>query len=115
MTCITDNARVRPGWRGRWPLAHGRLRGTDQPLATLLGHTRARVLRAARDGCSTTELSRRADISIASASRHAAVLRTAGLLTARRYGTSVVHRHTPLGAALLARDAHLAGAPAARP
>jgi DNA-binding transcriptional ArsR family regulator len=75
-------------------------------LARLLGETRAAVLRASLDGCTTTELARRADTSLASASRHAAVLREAGLLTTHRHGGSVLHTATPLGAALTAGNAH---------
>jgi DNA-binding transcriptional ArsR family regulator len=62
------------------------------------------VLAAVDQGCSTTELSRRVAVSIASASEHAAVLREAGLLHSRRQGSQVLHTVTSLGASLLTRS-----------
>ncbi|MEV4800318.1 helix-turn-helix domain-containing protein [Nonomuraea sp. NPDC049421] len=72
-------------------------------LETLIGGTRAAVLRAVGTGVTTTQLSHRLDISLASASRHATVLREAGLLTTVRHGPTVVHSRTALGASLLER------------
>ncbi|MFJ8863447.1 winged helix-turn-helix domain-containing protein [Streptomyces sp. NPDC102451] len=74
-------------------------------LEDLLGRTRASVLNAAADGCTTTGLARRLNISPASASRHASVLRKANLITTRRDGKAVLHMVTHLGAALLASAA----------
>jgi DNA-binding transcriptional ArsR family regulator len=73
----------------------------DRGLVELFGRTRAKVLTAAAGGVSSTELARRAGISLASASEHAAVLRTAGLLRTERVGRSVRHTVTGLGARLL--------------
>lgn len=70
-------------------------------LGALLGKTRATVLRAAADSCTTTDLARRSGISPASASHHAGILREARLLNTRRVGGAVIHHITPLGAALL--------------
>jgi DNA-binding transcriptional ArsR family regulator len=70
-------------------------------LGALLGNTRAAVLRAVGTPCTTTELGRRAGVSIASASQHATVLREAGLISTQREGSSVRHSLTALGAALL--------------
>ncbi len=70
-------------------------------LAALLGRTRAAVLEAIVDGCTTTELASRVGVSVPSASQHATVLRDAGLLLTRRVGKSVHHSLTVLGAALL--------------
>jgi DNA-binding transcriptional ArsR family regulator len=71
-------------------------------LAALVGGRRAEVLRRVGDAAATTgELARVLDISTASASQHASVLRRAGLLVSRRAGNAVIHRITPLGAALL--------------
>ena len=56
---------------------------------------------ASADGCTTTELARRAGISLAAASQHATVLRGAGLIASRRQGGAVLHVLTPLGAELL--------------
>lgn len=49
----------------------------------------------------TGELARRADISAASASQHATVLRQAGLVSTHRQGNTVRHTLSPLGAELL--------------
>ncbi len=70
-------------------------------LGKLVGHTRSVVLRAIGDGATTTELARRAGVSLASASQHACVMREAGLVTTLRHGNAVLHTVTPLGAALL--------------
>jgi DNA-binding transcriptional ArsR family regulator len=70
-------------------------------LVALLGRTRAAVLGAVGDGCTTTELARRAGVSLPSASQHAQILRDSGLLVTRRAGKSVHHQLTSLGAALL--------------
>lgn len=71
-------------------------------LADLIGPTRAAVLCAAAKGCTTTELAGEVDVSAAMASRHATVLRRAGLISTQRHGRAVLHTLTPLGAALLA-------------
>ncbi|MDQ0943686.1 DNA-binding transcriptional ArsR family regulator [Streptomyces sp. V1I1] len=70
-------------------------------LGKLVGHTRSAILQAIRFGCTTSELARRAGVSLASASQHAAVLREAGLVVTLRHGNAVLHTLTPLGAALL--------------
>jgi DNA-binding transcriptional ArsR family regulator len=74
---------------------------SDGSLAALLGRTRAAILVATADGCTTTELARRLDISPATASHHASVLREAGLITTIRVGTSVLHTLHPKGDLLL--------------
>ncbi|WP_069172714.1 ArsR/SmtB family transcription factor [Streptomyces griseus] len=76
-------------------------------LGRLVGHTRSAVLTAIGDGCTTSELSRRAGVSLASASQHACVLREAGLVLTLRHGSSVLHTLTPLGASLLRGGAPL--------
>ena len=70
-------------------------------LAALMGVTRSAVLGAVGPGATTTELARRLGTSLASVSRHTAVLRNAGLITTHRHGAAVVHALTPLGVALL--------------
>lgn len=67
-----------------------------EPLATLLGRTRAAILRRACVPMSTTQLARALGQSPASVNEHLAVLRNAGLLTSRRSGRSVLYRQTPL-------------------
>lgn len=74
---------------------------TVPSLDDLLGRTRAAVLRAAVDGCGTTELAGRLHISPATASHHATALRNARLITTRREGKAVLHTVTSLGVALL--------------
>ncbi|MGH8885481.1 MAG: ArsR/SmtB family transcription factor [Egibacteraceae bacterium] len=82
----------------------------DGKLAALLGRTRAAVLETVSSPCTTSELARRAGISLASASQHATVLREAGLLTTTRHRNAVVHTTTALGAALLGHPDRTAGA-----
>ncbi|MZD05794.1 helix-turn-helix domain-containing protein [Streptomyces sp. SID5785] len=72
-----------------------------ESLVALLGRARAVALRVAATGATTGELARAAGVSASSASRHATVLRDAGLLTTVRTGPSVLHTLTPAGAALL--------------
>jgi DNA-binding transcriptional ArsR family regulator len=98
------------------PAARTRLWVSDRrvasPLIALVGRTRAAVLRGIVDGCTTTELARRAGVSAAAASQHATVLRDAGLVTTRRHGSAVLHSLTPLGADLLS-EGGLANGPLA--
>jgi hypothetical protein len=86
--------------RGLWePAAGGTARSS---LAALLGRTRAAVLDAIAAGpCTTSELARRAGVSVPSASEHAAVLRDADLIVTRRVSKAVLHTLTQLGASLL--------------
>lgn len=70
-------------------------------LATLLGTTRAAALRVVADGCTTSELARRLNISPGGASQHATVLRESGLVTSRRHRNTVQHTITKLGTNLL--------------
>ncbi|RKN23597.1 ArsR family transcriptional regulator [Micromonospora musae] len=72
-----------------------------EALAALLGRTRAAVLAASHDGCTTGEVARRLNISPAAASQHTAVLRNAGLLVSQRDRNTVLHTLTPLGRAVL--------------
>jgi DNA-binding transcriptional ArsR family regulator len=72
-----------------------------RPLARLMGTTRATILLTIAQGATTTGLARALNTSLASASRHTAVLRDAGLITTYRRGPSVLHTLTPLGTRLL--------------
>ncbi|WP_327349876.1 helix-turn-helix domain-containing protein [Streptomyces sp. NBC_01321] len=94
-----------------YPVTHSRAPVFAEPgpwLGRLLGHTRSTVLRAIGSGCTTSELARRAGVSLASASQHACVLREAGLIHTLRHGSSVLHTLTPLGGSLLRGGAPLA-------
>ncbi|MFJ8883033.1 ArsR/SmtB family transcription factor [Streptomyces sp. NPDC102402] len=75
--------------------------GSGAPLATLLGRTRATVLRAAANGATNGELARAAGVSASTASQHTTALRDNGLIVTNRQASSVLHTLTPLGAALL--------------
>ncbi|SES42673.1 ArsR/SmtB family transcription factor [Actinokineospora terrae] len=74
-----------------------------QALGNLVGHTRAAALQVLSDNCTTSELAERLGISIAGASKHATVLRKAGLIRTTRHRNAVLHTLTPLGVALLQR------------
>lgn len=89
---VTDAHRL---WMRRRPgSAH-------RTLVALLGTTRAAALEVLIDGSTTTELARRLNVSPATASHHATILRAAGLISTRRHGGAVLHTVTPLGIALL--------------
>ncbi|MEV0196849.1 winged helix-turn-helix domain-containing protein [Nonomuraea sp. NPDC050691] len=95
--------------RHRWAPA---LRGRCD-LVALLGRNRSAALVALDHGRTTTELARMLRISPGAASRHAAVLREAGLIDTYRDGPAVLHTRTPLGTALL--EGRQAGAETATP
>ncbi len=99
-----------------YPVEHQALRAVppappERSLGRLVGQTRSAILQGIGVGCTTSELARRVDVSLASASQHATVLRDAGLLLTLRQGNAVLHTLTPLGRALL-RGAHPAEAEA---
>ncbi|MEV6906201.1 helix-turn-helix domain-containing protein [Amycolatopsis sp. NPDC051071] len=75
--------------------------GAQDPVTTLLGRARAAALRASTTAVTTTDLARRIGLSPPSASKHARVLREAGLLTTRRDGGAVIHQVSGLGVAVL--------------
>jgi DNA-binding transcriptional ArsR family regulator len=74
---------------------------TPDPLAELLGQTRASVLRLAFREHTTTELARELGTSAATVSGHTKTLRAAGLIVTARAGKAVLHSVTPLGDRLL--------------
>lgn len=73
----------------------------EQALGALVGHTRAAALQVLADGCTTGELAERLGISLAGASKHATVLRKAGLISTARHRNTALHALTSLGVALL--------------
>jgi DNA-binding transcriptional ArsR family regulator len=81
------------------PAARGGAPGKS--LTALLGQARAGVLSTAAGGATTSEIARVIGVSASSASRHATVLRDAGLITTSRNGASVLHTLTPAGASVL--------------
>ncbi|MEU3569867.1 helix-turn-helix domain-containing protein [Kitasatospora sp. NPDC036755] len=87
------------------PAAEESERRGEEPLAALVGRTRAAVLRAVPDGCTTGELAGRIGVTASAVSQHTSVLRAAGLIDTRRRGNGVLHTVTPLGRALLRGEA----------
>ncbi|HEX3425432.1 MAG TPA: DUF5937 family protein [Acidimicrobiales bacterium] len=77
----------------------------SEPLARLLGATRATLLASLEEPASTTALARRHGLSPATVSDHLSVLERAGLLAKRRRGKSVLYRQTDIGAALTGAEA----------
>ncbi|ANB10343.1 ArsR family transcriptional regulator [Streptomyces ambofaciens] len=94
-----------PGWLPRLRA------GTARPsVAQLIGASRARMLETLGTPMTTTALAAALSLAPSTASRHAAVLREAGLVAAHREGNRVLHRRTALGGALLDGAAPAAGA-----
>ncbi|MFF2013529.1 ArsR/SmtB family transcription factor [Streptomyces sp. NPDC058195] len=87
----------------------------DRALGALMGRTRASVLSALTESCTTTELGRRLGISAAAASQHTTVLREAGLITSRRKLNAVLHSLTDLGLILLREGEELSQTDSALP
>ncbi|MFF7811276.1 ArsR/SmtB family transcription factor [Streptomyces sp. NPDC007945] len=75
--------------------------GSREPLAGVLGPTRAALLRALPGPRTTTELARALGVSAATVSGHTAALREAGLLTTVRTGRSVHHARAAVAELLL--------------
>jgi DNA-binding transcriptional ArsR family regulator len=87
------------GWAG--PVAEPASRGHD-PVAAVLGATRARLLRTVAEAAgTTTDVARRLSLPPSTASRQLAALREAGLVASHRHGNRVPHAVTDLGVALL--------------
>ncbi|MFI5911292.1 ArsR/SmtB family transcription factor [Dactylosporangium sp. NPDC051541] len=85
-------------WAGLLASKHGR----TIELAPVLGRTRAAIVAALSTGpLATSALARIAEISVPSASEHAAALRGAGLVVSAREGKRVIHCLSETGAALL--------------
>ncbi|NUR59997.1 MAG: helix-turn-helix transcriptional regulator [Catenulispora sp.] len=77
------------------PVPHTHTEG--DPLADILGTSRARILRLLSNPHTTTELATNTGLSLGTASAHSAALRRAGLITTHRTGRSVHHTQTHLG------------------
>lgn len=93
----------------RGPAAEPDPPGTD-PLATLLGRGRARILRALDRPATSTQLARSLRLSLGTVSAHLAVLRKSGAVVGARTGRHVLYRRTDRGeslAALLTADRSL--------
>ncbi|MFB9448947.1 winged helix-turn-helix transcriptional regulator [Dactylosporangium vinaceum] len=68
-----------------------------EPLAALLGATRAAVLTLLSTPSSTGDVAERLGLAPATASHHLTALRDAGLIVAARSGRRLNYRHTDLG------------------
>ncbi|WP_199442875.1 ArsR/SmtB family transcription factor [Umezawaea beigongshangensis] len=91
---------------GAYALAHSAddWEPSEQVLAALIGATRSAALFALTESCTTGVLAQRLGISLAGASKHATVLRKAGLVTTTRTRNTALHTLTSLGVALLQRE-----------
>ncbi|MEV0011517.1 helix-turn-helix domain-containing protein [Streptomyces sp. NPDC047973] len=85
-----------PGW-----LERGGVHGGAAPVAQLIGVSRAELLRLLDRPMTTMDLAAALRLAPSTASRHATVLREAGLLLSRRQGVRVLHHRTALGRAVL--------------
>jgi len=72
------------------------------PLAELLGRSRAAILRGLGAAKSTSDLARDLAQSMPAVSAHLGVLRRAGLLTSWRAGRRVLYQRTPLATSIIA-------------
>ncbi|MFI9448760.1 ArsR/SmtB family transcription factor [Amycolatopsis sp. NPDC052450] len=79
---------------------------TSPELVALLGRTRAESLGALRVPRTTSKLATCLGTSIGTASKQAAVLREAGLVSSARQGGAILHHLTRLGTALLTGELH---------
>jgi DNA-binding transcriptional ArsR family regulator len=71
-------------------------------LAALIGETRAAMLTALAEPCSTTALARRLQVTPGAVSQHLSVLLDAGMVTRSRVGRLVLYRRTRTGDMLAA-------------
>ena len=78
-------------------------------LASLMGRTRARVLRLTCGPTTTSALSAASGMSMATISEHLAVLRDAGLVSSDRHGREVLYRATRVGRALVESNPERSG------
>ncbi|MFI5803282.1 ArsR/SmtB family transcription factor [Streptomyces sp. NPDC051561] len=93
-----------PGWLMRSRALRDGEPAAALPVAQLIGHTRAAVLDVLDRPMTTSQLGSALRLALSTASRHATVLREAGLVASHRRGSAVVHRRTGLGDALLDGD-----------
>ncbi|MFD9499474.1 ArsR/SmtB family transcription factor [Streptomyces sp. NPDC060035] len=84
-----------PGWLER------RHHGRDAAAAQLIGASRAELLRMLDRPMTTMDIAAALRLAPSTASRHATVLREAGLLLSQRQGVRVLHHRTRLGRAVL--------------
>lgn len=89
--------------RGRGALWETEKPATVEAVAALLGETRAALLVALESPASSTELGVRFDVTTSAVNQHLRALHAGGLVTATRYGRSVLYLRSELGQALLAR------------
>lgn len=104
---------LEPGWQreirypalGRAALFRRAQPSAGDPLGTLVGQTRSRLLVELGQPATTTQLSRIHHLSLGTVAHHLSAMRGAGLVTSIRDGQSVIYHRTALGDALV--DANL--------
>ncbi|GAA4014446.1 winged helix-turn-helix domain-containing protein [Allokutzneria multivorans] len=74
---------------------------SEDPLRSLVGQTRAAILRGLGQGGSTTQIAQRVGVSLSRVSEHLTVLRHCGLIATARQGRSMWHAPTALAQQLL--------------
>jgi DNA-binding transcriptional ArsR family regulator len=89
-----------------WPTAELPAEDGD-PLAALLGRSRAAVLLAVGLPKSTSDLARELGQSMPAVSAHLGVLRRAGLVTSWRAGRRVLYQRTPLATSVVAASGYV--------
>lgn len=82
---------------------------TENPLHSLMGRTRARILEMVSVPMSTTEVARALGQSAGTVNRHLSVLRDSGMVVSWRSGRSVLYRQSALGTSLAGVTAERAG------
>lgn len=98
-----------PGWQreiryqalGRATLFQPAQPRARNPLGTLIGQTRSRLLAELGQPATTTQLTRTHHLSLGTVAHHLSALRGAGLITSIRDGQTVIYHRTPLGDALV--------------
>jgi DNA-binding transcriptional ArsR family regulator len=92
-----------------WPTIDVPMQDGD-PLAALLGRSRAAILLGLGLPKSTSDLARELAQSMPAISAHLAVLRRAGLVTSWRAGRRVLYQRTPLATSIIAASQGRSGA-----
>ncbi|MFD8824002.1 ArsR/SmtB family transcription factor [Streptomyces sp. NPDC059605] len=89
------------GWLERSRAARRDAGSRTPGVARLIGRSRAAALDVLERPMTTTQLAAVLRLTLSTASRHATVLREAGLVASERQGSAVIHRRTLLGDALM--------------
>ena len=96
--CLTYGPR---GTGTLWETSPARPPDGDDPLAALIGHSRAVILRATGQPVSTTELAHDLRLSAPTVSVHLATLKRSGMVTSWRSGQRMLYQRTPLASSVI--------------